>query len=41
MQVHLRGLPSTQKPVFDSKKRFFHIMVQVRPLKDLTVMYTC
>jgi hypothetical protein len=30
MQVHLRGLPSTQKQVFDGKKRFFHIMVQVR-----------
>jgi hypothetical protein len=28
MQVHLRGLSSTQKPVFEGKKRFFHIMVQ-------------
>jgi hypothetical protein len=30
MEVHLKGLPSTNKPIFDGKKRYFQIMVQVR-----------
>lgn len=29
MEIHLRGLPNTQKHMFDGKKRFFHIMCQV------------
>jgi len=28
MEVHLKGLPSTTKPIFDGKKRYFQIMVQ-------------
>eukprot|EP00882_Tetradesmus_deserticola_P030824 GHRQ01034793.1.p2 GENE.GHRQ01034793.1~~GHRQ01034793.1.p2 ORF type:complete len:102 (-),score=30.00 GHRQ01034793.1:181-486(-) len=30
MQVHLKGLPNSQKAVFDGKKRHFQIMCQVR-----------
>lgn len=29
VEVHLKGLPTSQKRVFDGKKRFFQIMAQV------------
>lgn len=29
MEVHLRGLPNSQGRIFDGKKRFFQVMVQV------------
>jgi hypothetical protein len=29
MEVHLKGLPSSQPRIFEGKKRFFQIMVQV------------
>jgi hypothetical protein len=30
MEIHLKGLPNSQKAVFDGKKRHFQIMCQVR-----------
>lgn len=33
MEVHLKGLPNTQSRIFEGKKRFFQIMVQVSLLK--------
>lgn len=29
LEVHLKGLPSSQPRMFDGKKRFFHVMCQV------------
>lgn len=29
IEVHLKGLPTSQKSIFDGKKRFFQVMVQV------------
>jgi hypothetical protein len=29
LEVHLKGLPTSQKRVFEGKKRFFQIMCQV------------
>ncbi len=29
MEVHLRGLSNSQGRIFDGKKRFFQVMVQV------------
>lgn len=34
MEVHLKGLPSSQSRIFDGKKRFFQIMVQVGNRSD-------
>lgn len=36
MEVHLKGLPNTQKRIFDGKKRFFQVMVQVSSEGDCT-----
>lgn len=30
LEVHLKGLASSQQRVFDGKKRFFQVMCQVR-----------
>lgn len=33
LEVHLKGLPTSQPRVFEGKKRFFQVMCQVRATK--------
>ena len=41
MQVHIRGVKSTRAGVFDGKKRFVHVAVQVRVKRPLAVSSVC